>query len=271
MENKILICEDSLEGILSGVYEAYALKNGHENTFLQVGEEENFRLFSEYQVIQPDAIKASKVVTTVRYRFGEEGYQAISQALASEDKGKAQAIYQTLVLGLSGKYKGNLMDCLWHEAVRKVFELSRATWNELHHFYGFLRFEELENGILYGKISPRNNIVPYLGAHFSDRFPNENFLIHDMDRHIFLVHPSKMDFFVVTEELMEDRLSLNTSEKEKEIQELFCFFCKKIAIEERKNLRLQQQMLPKRFQENMVEFYNRHHPTEEKETELHCI
>jgi probable DNA metabolism protein len=262
MEDKILICEDSLEGILTGVYEAFVLKNGHKHTFLQIGEEENLRLFAEYRMIDADPLKAEKVVRTMRTRFGEEAYQMISQAAASEDRQKAQAIYQTIVLGLSDTYKGRVMDCLWNEAVAKVFELSRASWNELHHFYGFLRFEELENGILYGKISPKNNIVPYLGPHFADRFPLENFLIYDIRREIFLVHPANKTFFIITKDHMQEQLPLQISEKEKEMRQLFQFFCEKIAIRERENLHLQRQMLPLRFQENMVEFEFKRHPSE---------
>ena len=48
MEEKYLICEDSLEGIFTGIYEAYALREGHEHVHIQIGEEENFRLFAVY-------------------------------------------------------------------------------------------------------------------------------------------------------------------------------------------------------------------------------
>ncbi len=50
MNEKYLICEDSLEGIFTGIYEAYAFREGHEHIHLQIGEEENLRLFAEYVV-----------------------------------------------------------------------------------------------------------------------------------------------------------------------------------------------------------------------------
>ncbi|MBO5283384.1 MAG: DUF4130 domain-containing protein, partial [Lachnospiraceae bacterium] len=37
-------------------------------------------------------------------------------------------------------------------------------------------------------------------------------------------------------------------------EELFRYFCHKIAIKERKNLALQNQMMPKRFQKYTIEF-----------------
>ena len=44
------------------------------------------------------------------------------------------------------------------------------------------------------------------------------------------------------------------SEEEREIRKLFKIFHKSIAIQERKNLGLQRQLLPLRFRENMSEF-----------------
>ena len=47
--------------------------------------------------------------------------------------------------------------------------------------------------------------------------------------------------------------TLTFSGEELMIQELFCHFVNKIAIKERENLALQQQMLPLRFRSNMIE------------------
>ena len=34
MEEKYLVCEDSLEGIFTGIYDAYALREGHEHVHI---------------------------------------------------------------------------------------------------------------------------------------------------------------------------------------------------------------------------------------------
>ena len=44
----VFICEDSLEGIFTGVYDACASRLGHRNIRLATGEPENYELFSEY-------------------------------------------------------------------------------------------------------------------------------------------------------------------------------------------------------------------------------
>ena len=45
-QEEYFICEDSIEGVFAGIYDAYALRIGHEHIHLQIGEEENYRLFA---------------------------------------------------------------------------------------------------------------------------------------------------------------------------------------------------------------------------------
>ena len=165
MEEKYLICEDSLEGIFTGIYDAYALafalREDHKGIHLQVGEEDNFRLFAVYIRVEPDAEKAAKVANTICRRLGEGTYLDICRALASEDKGKGEAIYKTILCGLQMKDGSQVMGNLANRHVHKVFELARRTRNEVHHWKEFLRFQELENGILYSKIGAENNVVTF--------------------------------------------------------------------------------------------------------------
>lgn len=255
MENqKILVCEDSDIGILTGIYEAYERKLDHGSTYLQIGEEANLRLFSSYIEIMPSKSKAEKVIRTIERRFGRETLQIILEALGSTDPQKGQAVYQMIVLGLSGDYKGKLIDCLSCDAVVKVVALSTTVWHEYHHLYGFIRFRELENGILYATIHPRNNVLSFLGDHFSNRFPNEHFMIYDEVHGICLMHGARKEWFIVDAELIQLEQLPEVSARELQIQELFRYFCQKISITERENPLLQQQMLPLRFRPDMVEF-----------------
>lgn len=253
-EQKILVCEDSDIGILTGVYEAYERKLDHATVYLQVGEEENLRLFSTYIQICPSRIKAEKVIRTIERRFGRETLQIILEALGSTDREKGQAVYQMIVFGLKGEYKGKLIDCLSCEAVVKVVAFSTTVWHEYHHLYGFVRFQELKNGILYAVIHPKNNVLSFLGDHFSNRFPREHFMIYDEVHGICLMHGAHKQWFIVDAGLMQLEQLPEVSAQELQIQRLFRYFCQKISITERENPLLQQQMLPLRFRTDMVEF-----------------
>lgn len=272
MEEKILICEDTLEGIFSGIYEVYARHWNRDCVRIQVGEDENYRLFAEYIPIETNVGNAVRVMKTLRDRFGEEAYKDLCLALATDDAEKAQAVFRTIELGLlmyeerkRGKTIGGkqvrIMDCLADDNVRKVMELSRAANNEFLHLRGFLRFQELYNGVLYAEIAPRDNVLPLLAPHFAERFSQENFLIYDCKRNQMVVHPAGQEWYLMqnVEELKMQRNEKGEkrkyySEKEQEYRELFQFFCNRISIRERENRALQCSLLPLRFQKYMTEF-----------------
>lgn len=262
MEEKIIICEDTLESVFTGIYEIYARHYDRNSIRLQVGEDENYRLFAEYIRIEADSVKAVKVMRTLREKFGEDAYKDLCLALTTDDPEKAQAVYRTVELGLriqGGKGCVRIMDHLADDNVRRVMELSRAANNELMHLRGFLRFQELRNGILYARIGPRDNILALLAPHFADRLAKENFMIYDHKRDQVIVHPSGEDWYLVKEVKGGilgniEELGRDFSAKEEEYQELFQFFCNKISIKERENRALQRSMLPLRFQKYMTEF-----------------
>lgn len=249
----IYLCEDSLEGVFTAIYRAYEEKRDHADTALGLTEEP--LLFAEYVEVKPDTDKMLKVMRTLRRRFGEDDYLSLCMALASEDPGKANAVYRTVVDGLSRNVKpGHLLDNLADDRVHKTFSLSRGTWREFSHLQGFVRFQELENKVLYSSIGPKNNLLTFLMPHFADRLPIENFVIYDEMRNLFGIHPAKSQWYLLRGEDAA-KPELNLSVEEEVYQSLFKQFCETIAIRGRRNLNLQRNMLPLRFREYMVEFH----------------
>lgn len=253
-EEKYLICEDTLEGIWTGIYEAYAMKCGHEQTHLLTMEEENYRLFASYVNIVPDSGKADKVSRTLRRSMGDEGYLELCRAAASDQKDKADALYQTVVEAISGKKGRAALENWKNPYVARTLALARNTANEAHYEVEFLRFRELNNGILFAKIGPKNDVMTFIMPHFSDRFPLENFMIYDEKRGLFGVHPAKGQWCLAAAPPQFDEGELTESENEARYSELFRRFHRTIAIKERENRALQQQMAPLRYQEYMLEF-----------------
>ena len=253
-QEEYFICEDSIEGVFTGIYDAYALRIGHEHIHLQIGEEENYRLFAHYRNSQPDSVKTRKVAETIQKRLGTEVYMSICRALATEDAGKAQAAYQTVVDGITNGSGRRVLENVANPYVELVFRLARSTGNEIHRMMEFVRFQELKQGILYSKIGPKCNVVSFIMPHFADRLPLEDFIIYDEKRNLYGVHPAKKDWYLVSGWEIPTEDALQMSAEEEAYQELFTMFCDTLAIKERKNLKLQQQMLPLRFQEYMVEF-----------------
>lgn len=250
----VLLCEDTQEGIFTGIYEAYARKLNPAQVRIVAGEETELRLFSVYHTIETDADKAAKVARTMRALIGEENYMQLCMALAATSPKKAQAVFQTVVLMLNDKRNAAcVLNRITNPYVHTVFTLSRKAGNEMHRLREFVRFEELDNHVLFSRIGPENDVVLYLMPHFADRFPLENFLIYDEGRKLLGVHPAKQEWYMVRD-IEIDYKQLTRSEQEQKYRELFYYFCHKIAIKERENRELQRNFLPLKFREYMVEF-----------------
>lgn len=260
MEEKYFICEDSLEGIFTGIYEAYALREGHTHVHIQIGEEENLRLFAVYLPVLPDPVKTDKVVRTLKRRLGEHVYHTLCRAAASCYPDKGEAVYRTVVDALTAGSGRRVMENLKNPYVARCFELARFTANEAHYEIEFIRFQELaagesrENPILFSKIGPKNNVVPFVMPHFADRLSIENFMVYDENRKLFGVHPAKEEWYLVAagEEFVLKDLGL--TQKEENYRELFRTFHRTIGIKSRENKKLQRQMCAYRYQDYMVEF-----------------
>lgn len=270
MEETILVCENSLEGVLTAIYRAYEWKLNPLSARVQVGEAD-LCLFAVYREVETNAALAAKVANTVRRRSGEEAWESVCYALASEDAEKGQAVYQTIAAGLSGQIRGPLMGGLANEHIRKTFELSRHVHNEAHRMKEFLRFKELEGRVLFAQIEPDANVLEFIMPHFADRFPLENFVIMDSRRGIAGIHASSREWFLVRmnegvhmagfdqqpgQGTQLKSVAEHYSREELEMAELFRHFCHTIGIKERRNLKLQQQFLPLKYRSFMTEFEN---------------
>lgn len=257
MEEYVLICEDSMDGILTGVYDAYQFKKDkgirtHASLHLAIKEPDMRRLFTEYIGIDTDQAKSEKVINTVIRRLGERTYYRLCMAMVSCFEDKADAVYHTIVMGLAA-HDINITDRLQEDCVNRVFACARASDNELCHMKEFTRFAQLDNGMLYAKIDAKHHILPFLMPHFADRLPAENFIIYDENTDTFGLHPKFRQWYLLRG-VDFDEANIRYSQAEEDYQKLFKCFCDAIAIEARMNPKLQMNMLPLRFRPNMTEF-----------------
>lgn len=137
----VYLCENSIEGIFTGVYDAWASGYGHRNIRLSLDTPDTYELFCEYITVIPDENKSCMVGRTLRRHFGQEVYQDICQAILSQDTrrnshkqlDKADCVYRTILYGFA------MPDCDCHRVLQAlgvpyiahIFELSRATYMSL--------------------------------------------------------------------------------------------------------------------------------------------
>ncbi len=247
-------CEDSVEGIFTAVYEAWASVHRHEENRIEVRmrEWEETFLFAEYIEVVSDAEKSEKVQRSVRLRVSEEAYEMVMKAALSQEPEKGEVIYRFLIFA----YREGPKACksYGNPWAMKLFEIVRNFENESHHLKGFLRFEGKERGLLLARYAPKNNVIGDLMEHFSDRLNTENFMIFDEKRRIAGIHPGGAAWFVYRLNEEEYQELCRMAQSEDMYTELWRIFHSRIAIEERKNLLLQRSNLPLRFRQYMPEF-----------------
>lgn len=249
---KVFICEDDFASIMTAVYDAWDFSRGkkHDLVRIELVGTGNFELFAEYVEVQADEDKCAKVVRSIRNKISEEVFGEVFRGTLSDKQDKANAIYHFLVEAF--KCGRGVLYNLGNPAVMRLFELTRYVGNEQHRLLGFIRFEELYNGVLFSKIAPVNNVLTLIAPHFCDRLPNENWIIYDERRKIAAIHRKQGGWCLTSDTLVLERIV--SAETENFYKGLWKTFFDTIAIEERKNYKLQRQLMPLRYRENIVEF-----------------
>ena len=253
---RILLCEDSLEGILTAVYEAYASRYGLHDICVELIDERQRQtvLFSEYKVIETNIEYAAGVAKAIRKKISEEAFWTVYNAACAQDSAKANAIYRFIVYGLY--YGSKVMEALSEPDIRLVLQLSRKVGRECEHLYGFLRFEPVQvsgHSILFARIRPKHNQLQNMGRHFSNRYPKESFIICDTGRKLACLHlPAEgCRFFKYDDETFgEFKAGIQA---EDEYQKLWQSFFNTVMISQRSNPKCQMSMMPKRYWEYMAE------------------
>lgn len=254
---RIYQCENTVNGILSAIFDAGVSGYGHQFIRIQPmveGQAENLELFSEYRTVQTDPQKAENVMKTVRERISRQAYQYMMYAVVSCFADRGDALYQFITYGFTMGH--SICDALQLPCVKRVFEMKRSVGNEVHFFREFLRFQEIRQNpsILYAIIEPKHRILPMLTEHFADRFMDEWFVIYDQTNGEAAFHyaDGTWDLYLLTPEQEQQLCELK--ERKEEYVDLWKTFFHHIAVTERTNSNLQRNMLPLHYRKHMTEF-----------------
>lgn len=248
---RILMCHNSTEGILCGVYEAFTSRYGHAYQKLAVGPYTNGDLFSDIFSVDVDTGKAEKVVKAIVSKISEAAWYRVHLAAESDSQEKGEIIYRFLILAFANGSR--VLNAMSVPEVMGLHKLSRSVSRETQHLCGFLRFQELQNHILYARLVSRHHVGMFLAEHFQDRMPMENWVIHDVDRDEIWMHRSGREWLYISHPDFKQDPQKMLSASEYEFTEWWKTFTESIAILERKNPKLQMQMLPKRYWKYMPE------------------
>lgn len=244
----VYLCDDSVEGIFTAIYKAW--KAGTSHTDVRIRDNSSISFFEDYIEVETDKTLSEKVASSILRKLSFEVYTNVYYTCLSDDENKASYIYRFLQKAF--KYGSSIINKLQDNDVNFIYKLHRAVGNEAGRYREFTRFEELENGVLAGRIEPKYNIVPIIADYFADRMHNEHWIILDTKRSISAVHVAHKGYALTDQITETDLLNFSgLSEKEADFQALWKRFFDTIAIEERINPNLQRSLMPLRFRKYM--------------------
>ena len=232
---KIFHTDGSQSGFFTAVFDAYPLKNSH------ITSQKNFQcsILDEWVDVQTNEEKA----TRVSEKLGKIDVRAaleIDRILRTEYSDKEQVAFNYLKLVITlGK---SAREQLTLEAVRTASDYASRVWLEVHRLYGFLRFRECENGVLYADCAPDNDIIELLSPHFKARLKSQPFVIHDKKRNRAILYDGKNDICVPVQ-----KADIRITERERSVSALWKKYYHTAAIPMRKNTRQMKGYMPKRY------------------------
>jgi probable DNA metabolism protein len=240
-----LIYDGTFDGLMTVLHEVFS--GGERGEDIVAGKDYQPNLFSPSRRIEADSEKAGLFIESIRKKISSRALRHTYYVCSSERKEAGAIIYHYLKKGfaLGKEVDFHLLD----PDVAAAHAVSKKVGRELHRLLGLTRFRLLDRGILYAPLEPDNDLIALLAPHFAIRLPRENWLIHDVGRKKAALYNKKQ--WVITAFYLKESLPL--AEEEKELQDLWKTYFAKIAIEERRNPRLQAGNMPKKYWKYLVE------------------
>ncbi|NMF03159.1 TIGR03915 family putative DNA repair protein [Clostridium beijerinckii] len=244
---KIYLYDDTFEGLLTSIYDAF-YSNGSPPTSIYGKSQTNTPLLlGDIVEISTDINKFKKVKNAIINKINFLSLKKIYFAFLSNYEDKGIIIFNYLKIAF--KLGPDVHDFLNIDVIRLVDNITKKVLNECHRFEGFIRFNQIEEKLLYSSIEPDNDILELIGDHFKNRFPREYFIIHDISRQKALIYNT--NFYEIIDMDMEtyEKLKFHNDE----YTDLWKTYFKATTIQERKNLKLQCRMMPKRYWKHILE------------------
>ncbi len=220
-------------------------------------------LFTEVREIAADPELALRLMKRLRIEVPHSALLDIGYCFLSEEPGIDLVIfsYIRLIFGEGRRVIGNFAD----PTVLRIRRTSDRVAYEIHRLHGFIRFRKLAGSLYYSPIEPDHNVVQFLAPHFSARFADQRWLIHDMKRDTGIYYDGERCRFLPRVEMNRgvaeesgvysvNRAPMRLLEAdEMDYQKLWDEYFRSIAIAERRNPKAQRQRMPARYWRYLVE------------------
>lgn len=196
-------------------------------------------LDGELVEIKEETDKAQRVKNKL-YLLDKNAPYDVTILLLSNDKKKELTAFRYIKLIIENK--GAVRSMLAHPTVMAMTDIRSRVLKELDRMKGFLRFMENADGVLYAPYSPDNDITALIAPHFTRRFGNQKFVIHDVKRKIAALYDGREIFVSKVE-----GADIYLSKYEKTFEALWKQYYKSVNISSRPHEKQMKGYMPVRY------------------------
>ncbi len=243
----VYVYDGSLEGAFSAIYQMFHDKGDVNSHTLVASEGLQYAIFEPVKTCETQPEWSNKVVQSILDTFGPEAFRRIGYAYLSEDAAFGTKLYRCLKRAY--KLGERAMENLSDPDILALYKCYNAVARESHSMMGLIRFSELNKGIYYAHFEPTYDLLGLVIPHFKARLADQIWVIHDTKR-------KKAAFYnkeTVHISDLDDVGALDFSSVEMDFQKMWRTYFDHIAIIERKNPKLQQQKMPKKYWKFLTE------------------
>jgi len=249
--------DGTFEGFLTCVHYHY-----YEDKASGIYQKESYQssLLGGFKIIETNESMATKVYEAIENKISKDDLRRIYRVFLSSVDNKENKILKYIILG----FKESAGVSLFHSnpIVFDVQQIEKKVANEVHRLAGLVRFSVLNNSdneiyhgiinntIMYCCIEPDHDVLEFIADHFSDRFKNEPFIIHDKTRSK-AVFAQGGKWYI---SLLDTNNFRELATDEKKYRQLWKGYFENIAIKERTNPSCQKRCMPVRYWKNLTEF-----------------
>ena len=242
---RLYLYDGSFDGLLTAYFYAYK-----DQDIYDINRQEHYQadLLSQPYSIATEADKAARI------------YRSVCQKISVDTMHNLYLLYLSELphcdllglhyLRLCFTNGAQINRAKHHPVIRQVEDYRHKVMVEYDHMKGFLRFQQIDQQVYFGRFAPDHNQLPLLLPHLQKRFSDQKLIIYDEKRNYALLYDLQRSVLVPFSQ--EETTQLLQGRQDDTI-DLFRQYFQSITIPERVNPRLQAQYMPHRYRKYMPE------------------
>lgn len=244
--------DGSMVGLLNCVFRAFQFKEFHIQLQLLDGTQQG--LFSSIVEIENNEQHAQRVWAALEQKLAPNALRQLYFSYLSESLDAHQHVLNYCIYVFQQQH--SIEKDYLHPSVLAISQWSKKVGREKHRMEAFIRFKKTSDDLFLSLICPDFNVLPLIRPHFKRRYQDQRWLIYDEKRQFGLYYDLH-DIHEVSLQASEIDRNINNGasqsfqllldQQEQLYDLLWKDYFKSINIQERQNIKLHVQYLPKRY------------------------